>query len=33
VFQKDLGGGTARDVELIRSFDPGDGWVAIVPSP
>lgn len=33
VFQKDLGAGTAKTVEAIRSFDPGDGWVAIVPSP
>jgi hypothetical protein len=33
VFQKDLGPETAKAVEAIRSFDPGDGWVAIVPSP
>lgn len=32
VFQKDLGPETANAVEAIRSFDPGDGWVAIVPS-
>jgi len=33
VFQKDLGPETANAVEAIRSFDPGDGWVAIVPEP